>query len=137
MNTSNALADSAESATFERGEIIVRMKGGREIRFGVSHNPRLCKGTPAQLINIELSPYGLHWPELDEDLSYRGLREGDFGYANNAESTVRRRTTLSSKRKEPGLPRRKSLIGSAKGKIQLKTDLTKPTLQNEAGKSAR
>jgi hypothetical protein len=26
-----------------------------------------------------VSPYGLHWPDLDEDLSSRGLLEGDYG----------------------------------------------------------
>src|SRR5271155_4056304 len=101
MNTSNALADSAESATFEQGEIIVRMKGGREIRFRTSRNPRLSKGTRAQLAKIELSPYGLHWPELDEDLSYRGLLEGEFGYLRDKEPTRHRLATLSNKMREP------------------------------------
>jgi Protein of unknown function (DUF2442) len=55
------------------------MKSGREIRFRPSRNPRLAKGTPAQLKNIEVSAYGLHWPDLDEDLSFRGMLEGDFG----------------------------------------------------------
>lgn len=80
MSISNTLADSAEAATLKRGEIIVRMKSGRVVRFEVARNPRLAKGTSMQLKKIEISPYGLHWPELDEDLSFRGLLEGDFGY---------------------------------------------------------
>jgi hypothetical protein len=36
-------------------------------------------GTPLQLHHIEISPFGLHWPELDEDLFFRGLLEGDHG----------------------------------------------------------
>lgn len=24
-------------------------------------------------------PYGLHWPDLDEDLSFKGLLAGDYG----------------------------------------------------------
>jgi hypothetical protein len=100
------LADSAESATFERGEIVVRMKSGREIRFMASRNRRLSKGTSAQLSKIELSPYGLHWPELDEDLSYRGLLEGDFGYLIETEPSMRRLSNLSSRRKQPGLDNR-------------------------------
>jgi Protein of unknown function (DUF2442) len=91
MNAVSTLADNAESATFVRGEIVVRMKSGREFRFIASRNPRLSKGTPAQLANIELSPYGLHWPDLDEDLSYRGLLVGDFGYPNDSGPTKRRR----------------------------------------------
>jgi len=55
------------------------MESGVEIRFPVAQNPRLARGTEAQLSNIEVSPYGLHWPDLDEDLSFRGIMEGDFG----------------------------------------------------------
>ena len=64
---------------YKGGHIIVRMASGVEIRFPVSGNPRLAGGTPRQLNNIEVSPFGLHWPELDEDLSFRGLLEGDYG----------------------------------------------------------
>jgi hypothetical protein len=28
---------------------------------------------------VEVSPFGLHWPDLDEDLSFEGLLRGDFG----------------------------------------------------------
>jgi hypothetical protein len=31
------------------------------------------------LNNVELSPFGLHWPDLDEDLSFRGIAAGDYG----------------------------------------------------------
>ncbi len=58
---------------------MVSMESGVEIRFPVAGNPRLSKGRPQQLNNIEVSPFGLHWPDLDEDLSFRGLLEGDYG----------------------------------------------------------
>jgi hypothetical protein len=47
-------------------------------------NPRLAKGTPSQLMNVEVSPYGLHWADLDEDLSFEGLLRGDFGQRQKA-----------------------------------------------------
>ncbi len=75
----NILTDSARSAVFRDGEIIIAMESGTEIRFPVAANPRLARGTAEQLGHIELSPYGLHWPDLDEDLSYRGLLRGDYG----------------------------------------------------------
>ncbi|MEY2562457.1 MAG: hypothetical protein QOH88_650 [Verrucomicrobiota bacterium] len=75
----NILSDTAHSARFNDGSIIVSMESGTEIRFPVANNPRLAKGTPKQLNNIEISPLGLHWPELDEDLSFRGLIKGDCG----------------------------------------------------------
>ena len=73
------LTDSPRAAVFRDGEIVIAMESGAEIRFPVAGNPRLAHGTVAQLSRIELSPYGIHWPELDEDLSFRGLRDGDYG----------------------------------------------------------
>jgi hypothetical protein len=75
----STLVETAKKAFLEEGKIVVQMDSGAEIRFPVSRNPRLSKGTPAQLNNIELSPFGLHWPDLDEDLSFQGLLAGDFG----------------------------------------------------------
>ncbi len=75
----NILTDSARSVVFREGQIIVAMESGEEIRFPVSQNQRLAQGTVEQLSRIEISPYGIHWPELDEDLSIRGLLAGDYG----------------------------------------------------------
>lgn len=38
-------------------------------------SPRLARATQAQRLRAELSPggYGIHWPEIDEDLSVSGL----------------------------------------------------------------
>ena len=68
----NTLINTAVAAVHVNGQIVVRMESGAE-------NPRLARGTPRQLNHIEISPFGLHWPELDEDLSFRGLLEGDHG----------------------------------------------------------
>ncbi len=75
----STLIDRAESAVFEGGEILISMQSGQEIQFSVGDNPRLANGTPGQLNNMELSPFGIHWPDLDEDLSFRGLLSGDHG----------------------------------------------------------
>jgi hypothetical protein len=55
------------------------MQSDLMIRFPVAGNARLCHGTAERLSHIEVSPYGLHWPELDEELSFRGLLAGDYG----------------------------------------------------------
>ena len=60
----STLVDTARTAAFIDGHIVVRMEGGLEMRFPVSRNPRLAKGTADQLNNIEISPFGLHWPIL-------------------------------------------------------------------------
>lgn len=75
----STLVDSARSAAYRDGSIVVTMQSGVEVRFPVAKNPRLAKGTDAQLNKIEVSPFGLHWPDLDEDLSFRGILEGDYG----------------------------------------------------------
>jgi hypothetical protein len=53
--------------TFQKdGFIIVRFESGAEICFPIAKNPRLARATHSQLNRIEISPFGLHWPELDE-----------------------------------------------------------------------
>ena len=64
---------------FKDGDIIIITKDELRIHFPIIKNKRLKNGTPAQLNNIEISPFGLHWPDLDEDLSFNGLISGDFG----------------------------------------------------------
>ena len=79
----NTLVDTARSASFRDGKIVVVFESGVEIRFPVATNPRLAKASAKQLNNIEISPFGLHWPELDEDLSFRGIVAGSFGQAKS------------------------------------------------------
>lgn len=75
----NTLANNQIQASYLDGYIFVSMESGVEIKFPVKKNPRLMQGTPEQLNHIETSPFGLHWPDLDEDLSFEGLSRGDFG----------------------------------------------------------
>lgn len=81
----STLIDSARSALYRDGMIVVVMESGGEIRFPISDNPRLTRGTPEQLSNIEISPFGLHWPDLDEDLFFRGVLAGDHGQHQKVE----------------------------------------------------
>jgi hypothetical protein len=75
----STLIDTPCSAGFRDGLIIVVLQSGAELSFPIAANPRLAAATPAQLNHIELSPFGLHWPDLDEDLSIRGIAQGDYG----------------------------------------------------------
>ncbi len=77
----STLIDSAKSAVYQDGEILISMQSGQKIRFQAVDNQRLACGTHEQLNNIELSPFGIHWTDLDEDLSLRGLLSGDYGQA--------------------------------------------------------
>jgi Protein of unknown function (DUF2442) len=67
------------TARYENGFVFVDIDGIVEIKFGIAANHRLSKGNESQLRNIEVSPFGLHWPDLDEDLSFKGLVDGNCG----------------------------------------------------------
>jgi hypothetical protein len=75
----NTLVETAKRAYTDGRHIVVEMESGIEVRFPVAENPRLARGTVEQLNRIEISPFGLHWPELDEDLSLRGILQGRYG----------------------------------------------------------
>ena len=66
------------------GEMIcIHLLDEREIRFPIARNRRLRKGTPEQVRHVELicNGTGLHWPDLDEDLSVAGILDGRVGSA--------------------------------------------------------
>ena len=69
----NTLIDIPVAATHANGEIVVHMQSGLKFSFPCARYPRLASASHDALSNMELSPMGLHWPELDEDLSIRGL----------------------------------------------------------------
>ena len=58
------------------GTTLTMVVDGRQYRFDLAKaSKRLARATQHQRDNFELSPsgYGIHWPELDEDLSIDGL----------------------------------------------------------------
>jgi hypothetical protein len=66
-------------ALSEGGFFVVEMSSGKQISFPISENPRLRAAAEEDLRSFQLSPLGIHWPTLDEDLSVRGLLEGNWG----------------------------------------------------------
>lgn len=75
----NTLIDRPVRAYAKNARIHVEMQSGLALSFPVADNPRLAGKTDEALSQIEISPLGLHWPELDEDLSIRGILAGDYG----------------------------------------------------------
>ena len=58
------------------GTALVLRVDGREYRVDIADvSERLARATPAQRARFEVSPagYGIHWPDLDEDISIDGL----------------------------------------------------------------
>jgi len=76
------LAASADervaSVGFAEGYLEVGLMDGRRIAVPLHWFPRLQAATPAQLGNWQLcgGGYGIHWPDIDEDLSTEGLLRG-------------------------------------------------------------
>ncbi|AOG03976.1 DUF2442 domain-containing protein [Bosea sp. RAC05] len=58
--------------------LIVDLTDGRELSVPIRWYPRLLNATPAQRADWELAGagYGIHWPQIDEDLSVKGLLMG-------------------------------------------------------------
>lgn len=59
--------------------ILVRFASGHEARFPTKGNQRLESAADEDVGRIEIAPFGLHWPTLDEDLSFAGILEGRHG----------------------------------------------------------
>ena len=73
---------TVKDASYKSGMICLLMSDQKEIRFPVEANAKLKNATDQQRKNIEIicEGTGLHWPDLDEDLSVIGIIEGKFGY---------------------------------------------------------
>jgi hypothetical protein len=80
----HSLAELEAHATkvwVEARTVCIKLADGREIRFPASKNRILRKAATRQLASVELicDGNGLHWPDLDEDLSVQGILEGRLG----------------------------------------------------------
>ena len=59
-------------------DLKVDLADGRSISVPLAWYPRLLHATAEQRLNWEIAGagYGIHWPDLDEDLSVEGLLRG-------------------------------------------------------------
>jgi hypothetical protein len=58
------------------GNIWVELSDGRTVGVPLAWSPRLLHATPEQRNACRISSRGLHWEELDEDISIAGLLAG-------------------------------------------------------------
>ncbi len=65
----------ARGIAFIPDALVVHLKDGRSLTVPLEWFPRLRDATPEARTRWELMGHGLgiHWPELDEDLSVAGL----------------------------------------------------------------
>ncbi len=66
------------SVDFSEDSLTVRLDDGRTLSVPLAWYPRLLHGTKAERERYELigDGEGIHWPELDEDISVEGLLAG-------------------------------------------------------------
>ena len=79
MDISAVAADErVADVRFDEDRIIVDLMDGRTIAAPLAWYPRLLAASPAERARWQRAGagYGLHWPDLDEDLSTEGLLRG-------------------------------------------------------------
>lgn len=70
------MSTSAKAVRFDDDSMWVHLDDGRVISVPLAWFPRLLMATPEQRSRFELSPFGIHWEALDEDISVEGLLAG-------------------------------------------------------------
>lgn len=68
----------AQNVEFTDDDLVVSLVDGRKVVVPLVWFPRLANTTKSQLKRFELlgDGEGIHWPDLDEDLSVAGLLRG-------------------------------------------------------------
>jgi hypothetical protein len=66
----------AETVHFDDDSLWVTLNDGRTLGVPLVWFPRLMTATQEQRDNVEISYGGLHWEDLDEDISVAGLLAG-------------------------------------------------------------
>jgi len=70
--------ERVKDVNFTEDTVSVDLLDGRKITVPLVWFPRLLHATPTQRKNWKIygGGYGLHWPDIDEDLSTAGLLRG-------------------------------------------------------------
>jgi Protein of unknown function (DUF2442) len=79
---------SATAVRFDEDTMWVDLTDGRTLGVPLAWFPRLPNAAPAQRSRVELSRTGLHWEELDEDISIAGLIAGRGDMTRKSEAVI-------------------------------------------------
>ena len=79
----------ASAVRFDQDHMWVDLADGRVLAVPLAWFPRLLQASAEQRENVEISSRGLHWDDLDEDISIEGLlaARGDMTHAARVAST--------------------------------------------------
>jgi hypothetical protein len=100
-----------EAVYFTRDSIVVDLADGRTISAPLKWYPRLLKATAKEKSHWELcgGGFGIHWPDIDEDLSSEGLLRGA-----PAPNASRQKTAKKAVKQKPAPLRKRSTSKTAK-----------------------
>lgn len=72
------LHPQAQDVSYTDETIVVQLVDGRSLSAPLTWFPRLSEATKDELSNWELlgNGEGIHWPDIDEDISIAGLLSG-------------------------------------------------------------
>lgn len=72
------LSPQAQQVSFTENDLVIELVDGRTISVPLVWFPRLASATREQLEHFEIlgDGEGIHWPDIDEDLSVAGLLRG-------------------------------------------------------------
>ena len=78
VSTVDVIVPDASSVTTDDDTLTAELSDGRTISVPLDWFPRLVHATPQERDNWRLigGGQGIHWPDLDEDLSVEGLLAG-------------------------------------------------------------
>ena len=78
MSTAVSIEPKIKGIEVTDDEIVVRLADGRTVSVPLAWSWRLSDATPAQRANFEIlgDGQGVHWPDIDEDLSAQGFLTG-------------------------------------------------------------
>ena len=76
VSTTEVSVPEAMTIAVTEDTLTVELSDGRTISVPLAWYPRLMHATPQERGNWELIGEGIHWPDLDEDISVEGLLAG-------------------------------------------------------------
>ena len=82
------MSTSPRSVRFDDNSMWVELSDGRVIAVPLAWFPRLLRASIEQRAQVELTPRGLHWETLDEDISVAGLLAGIGDVTQRVASSV-------------------------------------------------
>ncbi|HEY4255184.1 MAG TPA: DUF2442 domain-containing protein [Chlamydiales bacterium] len=96
--------ERVEAVYFTRDSLVVDLLDGRTISVPLDWYPKLLKASQKERSHWEIcgGGFGIHWPDIDEDLSTAGLLRG-LQDASSKHQQIERKSRVTTKRRSSRL----------------------------------